>query len=106
MSEEEINSQIAAHRAAIEALQRLKLTRAPDAPPTAPVDQGPPGVELSDLIEAGDAAAIARRSKVTIAAWCRENPINGEAGFAVKLGARWSVSKSRLLRHLASGSSD
>ena len=69
-----------------------------DAPPVAPVDPGPP----DDLIEVGAAAALARRSKTTMAAWCRENPIDGEAGFAQKIGARWFVSKSRLLRHLAS----
>ena len=74
----------------------------PDAPPVAPVDLGPP----DDLIEVGAAAALARRSKVILAAWCRENPIDGADGFAQKLHSRWFVSKSRLLRHLSSDLSD
>jgi hypothetical protein len=68
----------------------------PDAPPVAPLDSDLP----NDLIPAAAAAAIARRAKSTIGAWCRANAINGEHGFAIKMGARWFVSRSRLLKHL------
>jgi hypothetical protein len=92
MSDGELDEQIAALEKAIEILRGLK--HAPDAPPIAPVDP------MSDLIEAGAAAAIARRAKSTIGAWCRANAIDGANGFAVKIGARWFVSKSKLLKHL------
>ena len=77
------------------------IAAVPDAPPVAPaqlVEQIP-----KDLIKAGAAAAIARRSKQTMTAWCRRHAFNGVDGFAVKLGARWHVSKSRLLKYLSTG---
>jgi hypothetical protein len=120
VSDPEIDAQIAALEAAIEVLRGLK--RVPDAPPTAPVDpgssggsarcpsapvdHGPDGLELNDLIEVGAAAALVRKAKSTVASWCRSNAISGADGFAVKIGGRWLVSKSRLLKHLASVSRD
>jgi hypothetical protein len=94
VTDSEIDSRVAVLEETIAWLRGLKGV--PDAPPIAPVDP----MELSDLIPAGAAAALARRAKSTVAAWCRSNPINGDSGFAVKIGARWFVSKSRLLRHL------
>jgi hypothetical protein len=79
-------------------LERLRsaTVEAPQVAP-APVDSS----ELpKDLIEVGAAAALARRAKSTVAAWCRKNVIVGEVGFAVKLGSRWLISKSRFLKHL------
>jgi hypothetical protein len=104
MTDTEIDKQVAALQATIEWLRGQK--RVPDAPPVAPLDPGPPGLELSDLIEAGDAAALVRKAKSTVASWCRSNAISGADGFAVKVGGRWLVSKSRLLKHLASVSRD
>jgi hypothetical protein len=61
---------------------------------------------LTDLMPAADAAKIARRAKPTMNEWCRKHPIRDKSGFARQIGKRWFVSKSRLLRHLASGLSD
>jgi hypothetical protein len=70
-----------------------------------------PDMGIKDLIPAADGADIAHRAKKTMTAWCKKNPIAGDAGFALKIGSRWLVSRSRLIRHLAeeaksSGSSD
>ena len=51
--------------------------RVPEAPPVAPLDSGLP----TDLIPAAAAAAIARRAKSTIGAWCRANAWDGVDGF-------------------------
>jgi hypothetical protein len=74
------------------------------APPSPVIDR--PDLGLKGLIPSGEAAELARRAKSTMTNWCRANKIDGEKGFAQKIGSRWFVSKSRLLRHLASGSSD
>jgi len=65
-----------------------------------------PDLGLKDLISSAEAADLVRRAKSTLNTWCRENAINGNEGFAIQIGPRWFVSKSRLLRHLASGSRD
>jgi hypothetical protein len=79
-------------------MERLRVVLA-DAPQVAPAPADP--FELPrDLIEIGAAAALARRAKSTVAAWCRRHPFDGQAGFAVKLGSRWLLSKSLLLKHL------
>jgi len=59
-----------------------------------------PDKGMTDLITVTEAAKLAHRSKKTMNAWCRQHPICGEAGLAVKIGKRWLVSRSRLLRHL------
>jgi hypothetical protein len=61
---------------------------------------------LKDLIPAGEAAEIAKRAKPTMNTWCRKHAIDADRGFAIQIGGRWFVSRSRLLLHLASGSSD
>lgn len=50
--------------------------------------------EPADLIDAGAAAQIARRSKSVIRKWCARHPISG-GGFAVLIAGRWFVSASR-----------
>jgi hypothetical protein len=63
----------------------------PNEPPIAPpqlVDQ----LEMpNDLIKAASAAALARRAKPTICAWCRKNAIDGERGFSIKIGAQFYI---------------
>jgi hypothetical protein len=84
----------AASAAAFERLRALvdaSKDRADDRP-----DRG-----ITDLMPAATAAALALRSKGTMAAWCRRHQIIGEAGFSVRIGARWFISRSRLIRHLA-----
>jgi hypothetical protein len=75
---------------------------APDAPSVEPAQPEPVDYP-TDLIPAGAAAALARRAKSTVNTWCRKNAIDGDAGFAIKLGSRWFVSKSRLLKYLGAG---
>ena len=95
MTDHDIDAAIATHEAAIDALRGLKLARAPDAPPVAPAQAVEHLEMLTDLIEAGAAAALARRAKSTVGAWCRKNAIDGEKGFAIKLSARAGTSRSR-----------
>jgi hypothetical protein len=81
----------AALKEAGEAFARLRaLSRAP----AGPVDP------MSDLMRATKVASVLGRDKSTVTAWCRQNRINGEEGFAVKLRGRWFVSRSRLEAHL------
>jgi hypothetical protein len=80
--------------------------RAVSARPATKAEKPPIDFEIKDLMPVGDGAALARRAKPTMSAWCRSNPIHGDRGFAVLIGKRWFVSRSRLMRHLASGSSD
>jgi hypothetical protein len=47
-----------------------------DAPPVAPAQPVDHLETLTDSIQAGDAAALARRAKSTIAAWCYTNAID------------------------------
>ena len=98
MTEAELDAAIAVHQAAIAWLRELKCVAV--APPVSPAQLVDHLETPNDLIKAADAAALARRAKPTIGAWCRKNAIDGEKGFAIKLGARWYVSKSRLLKHL------
>jgi hypothetical protein len=58
-------------------------------------------LRIKDLMPAAEAAALARVAKTTMATWCRKNQVFGDTGFAVRIGARWHVSRSRLIRHLA-----
>jgi hypothetical protein len=53
-----------------ELMERLRAALAGNvaAPPTAPLDPGPPGMELNDLIQAGETASIARRHPDSAAA--------------------------------------
>src|SRR6202035_1950787 len=94
-----------------EAEQRVRLTElvsklsAISARPPAAVGELP-DLEIKDLISAAEGAILARRAKSTMNNWCRANAIDGEKGFAARIRKRWFVSRSRLLRHLASGSSD
>ena len=94
-----ISAAASAIAAAQAAFDRLR------APTEAPLNDRPDH-GLTDLISSAAAARLARRAKSTMNSWCREHAINGDAGFAIKIGTRWFVSKSRLLRHLASGSRD
>jgi hypothetical protein len=94
---------VAAAATAFDQLRAIKLSpvgRSSDRP-----DKG-----FKDLIPAADGAVIAHRAKKTMVAWCKKHPISGDAGFALKIGSRWLVSRSRLIRHLtevkSSGSSD
>jgi hypothetical protein len=91
---EQLADLIAELRAATRATSSLQ-------PPDHELDEG-----FRDLMPAADAAKIALRAKPTMRTWCGKHKINGEAGFARQIGSRWFVSKSRLLRHLASGSRD
>ena len=59
-----------------------------------------------DLIPAAAGAALARRAKSTLANWCRSNAFDGRKGFAYRIGARWFVTRSGLLKHLSSDSRD
>jgi hypothetical protein len=96
MTEAERDAAIAVHQAEIARLREVKCVAG--APPVSLVDHL---VETpTDLIKAAAAAALARRAKSTIGAWCRKNAIDGQKGFSIKLGARWYVSKSRLKKHL------
>ncbi|WJR74918.1 hypothetical protein [Bradyrhizobium sp. NP1] len=54
----------------------------------------------TDLIPAAKAAELARRSKKTIARWCKSNPWDAPGGFAVFLRGRWHVSRSLFLKFL------
>ena len=98
MNADEVDAQIATLEATIEWLRELK--RVAVAPPVSPAQLVDHLSMPNDLIKAAAAAALARRAKPTIGAWCRKNAIDGENGFAIKLGARWYVLKSRLLKHL------
>jgi len=98
MNNAEIDAQVEALETTIEWLRGQK--RAAVAPPVSPAQLADHLDMPNDLIKAAAAAALARRAKPTICAWCRKNAIDGEKGFAIKLGARWYVSKSRLLKHL------
>jgi len=60
-----------------------------------------PDLGIKDLMPAAAGAELAHRSKGTMTAWCRRHQIVGDAGFSVQIGARWFVSRSRLIRHLA-----
>ena len=104
MNADEIDAQVAVLEEMIEWLRGLK--RVAVAPPVSPAQPVDDLETLTDLIHAGDAAALTRRAKSTVAAWCRSNAIDGERGFAVRIGSRWFVSKGRLLQHLASVSRD
>lgn len=101
MTNEEVN-ELVAHLETV--IDRLRALCAPQTDPDDLPDRG-----MNDLIPAADGADIARRAKPTMNAWCREHPVDA-GGFAVKIGERWFVSKSRLVRHLkkakSSGSSD
>ena len=76
------------------AIERQPQTAAPSRGDEHP-DRG-----LKDLILAADAADLAHRAKKTMNAWCRRHPISGEVGFALQIGRRWFVSRSRLIRYL------
>lgn len=67
----------------------------------APVVADPPDRGIKDLIPAAEAAALAHRSKATIARWCITHPCDSPGGFALQLGKRWFVSKSLFLRFLS-----
>jgi hypothetical protein len=60
-----------------------------------------PDLGIKDLMPAAAGAELAHRSKGTMTAWCRRHQIVGGAGFAVRIGGRWFVSRSRLVKHLA-----
>jgi hypothetical protein len=100
MTDEEADELIDGFRALVDRLRAPKRALQP-----ATTDERP-DLGIKDLISAADGADLARRAKSTMNTWCREHAINGEAGFARQIGKRWFVSRSRLLRHLASGSSD
>jgi hypothetical protein len=107
MTNAEIDEKIAQALELLEflrALKRAPISGCADAPPKAiedPLDLG-----IKDLIPAAEAAVLVKRAKSTMRTWCRANKIDGDEGFARQIGKRWWVSKSRLLRHLASGSRD
>jgi hypothetical protein len=85
--------------------------RAASARPASDEPDPRPDMGFKDLIAAAKGAELAHRAKSTMNSWCGKHPVTGDAGFAVKIGSRWFVSRSRLIRHLAdeaksSGSSD
>ena len=98
MNADEIDEQVRVLEATIEWLRGLK--RVAVAPPVSPAQLVDHLSMPNDLIKAAAAAVLARRAKPTICAWCRKNAIDGNAGFAIKIGTRWYLSKSRLLKHL------
>lgn len=88
-------------------LQRPAASSCPHFVETVPPETQRPDLGLRDLIPAAEAAGLVHRAKSTMASWCRRHAIDGSGeGFSVQIKGRWLVSRSRLLRHLASGSRD
>jgi hypothetical protein len=87
---------VAVDQIAASLADRLRAISAPAVEPQI----GVTGVEVvleppKDLITAARAADLAKRSKATIARWCKSHPWGEKPdGFAVFLRGRWFVSRS------------